>query len=388
VKILIINWRSIKDPLEGGAERATFEFSKRWIQKHKAEVVWLSPTYDYKIKSETIDGIKFEYIGLPLNRNVFWLLIVFPLFYFLVIYKYLTKFKGKVDIVIDQVHGIPYLTPLYVKEKIAVYIHEVAGEIWGIMYPLPIRILGQTIEKLIFNIYKIFKIHFIANSNSTYTDLVEKVGISNELIQIAPYGVTAPHTNFENLPHKEKDLTVVYLNRIVKMKGIERGLKVFAITVREFPNAKMWVIGKGENEFIEQLTNQVKDLGIEKNVEFIGFKDGHEKYNLLGRAHVLMNPSYLEGFGLVNIEANRMGTPAVVFNVRGCRDSVQNGINGLLAENDDLEAMAENIKKLYTSLDLRKTSWEYSNQFDWDIQAEIFYRKLEEIKNEKTDFKN
>jgi glycosyltransferase involved in cell wall biosynthesis len=388
VKILIINWRSIKDPLEGGAERATFEFSKRWIQKHNADVVWLSPTYDYKVKEETIDGIKFEYIGLPLNRNVFWLLIVFPLFYFLVIYKYLSKHRGNVDIVIDQVHGIPYLTPLYVKEKIAVYIHEVAGEIWGIMYPLPIRILGQTIEKIIFFIYKIFNINFIANSNSTFTDLVEKVGIKKELIQIAPYGVTAPHTKFETLPLKEKELTVVYLNRIVKMKGIERGLKVFAKVNKEIPNSKMWVIGKGEEEFISQLSKQVTELGLDNHVEFVGFKDGEEKYNMLGKAHVLMNPSYLEGFGLVNIEANRMGTPAVVFNVRGCRDSVQNGINGLLAENDDLEAMAENIKKLYTSLDLRKTSWEYSNQFDWDIQAEIFYKKLEEIKNEKTDFKN
>jgi len=35
MKILIINWRSLKDPLEGGAERATLEFAKRWVKKYK-----------------------------------------------------------------------------------------------------------------------------------------------------------------------------------------------------------------------------------------------------------------------------------------------------------------------------------------------------------------
>lgn len=385
MKILIINWRSIKDPLEGGAERATFEFAKRWINVHQAQVTWLSPTYDYNIKKETIEGVNFDYVGLPLSRNVLWLLIVFPIFYVSVIFKYLFKYKNNIDIVIDQVHGIPYLTPFYVKEKIVVYIHEVAGEIWGIMYPFPIRILGQLTEKIIFFIYKIFSINFVANSNSTYQDLIEKIGIKKENLQIIPYGVTAPKTNFEDLPKKEKELTVVYLNRIVKMKGIQRGINSFSLLVKEFPKAKLWIIGKGEADFISELKQQVKDLKIENNVKFLGFKDGAEKYELLGKAHVLMNPSYLEGFGLVNIEANRMGTPAAVFDVRGCRDSVQKNINGLLSEDNNLQDMADNIKILYNSKDLRRSSWEYSNQFDWDLQAEIFYKSLKKIKDEKNN---
>ncbi|HEX9007683.1 MAG TPA: hypothetical protein VF837_00280, partial [Patescibacteria group bacterium] len=120
MKILILNWRSIKDPLQGGAELATFEFAKRWTRDYQAEITWLSPVYDKNIKEETIDGIKFKYIGSSLNRNLFTLVISFPIFYFLVFWTYLTKFKNHVDVVIDQVHGIPYLTPLYVKEKIIV----------------------------------------------------------------------------------------------------------------------------------------------------------------------------------------------------------------------------------------------------------------------------
>lgn len=375
MRILIINWRSIKDPMEGGAERATFEFAKRWVKNHNAEVTWLSPTYDPKINQEIIEGIKFEYIGIPLSRNIFWLLISFPYFYFAVIFRYFKKFRGNVDVVIDQVHGIPYLTPLYVKEKIVVYIHEVAGEIWKIMYPFPINYLGIFAEKLIFWIYKIKKIKFITNP-STYKDLIEKLGIKKENIKIISYGVTAPHISFQDLPKKEKNLTVVYLNRIVKMKGIERGIKAFSLVTKKFPEAKLWIIGKGEPEYIKELKVLLKEKFIEDKVLFYGFLNENEKYELLGKAHVLINPSYLEGFGLVNIEANKMGTPAAVFDVKGCRDSVKNNINGLLSPDDDLNSMAENIISIYKNKNISKSSWEYSQRFDWDLLEKEFLEEL------------
>ena len=55
-------------------------------------------------------------------------------------------YKNNVDVVIDQVHGLPFLTPLYVKnKKIIMYIHEVAGEIWTKMYPFPIGTIGRMV---------------------------------------------------------------------------------------------------------------------------------------------------------------------------------------------------------------------------------------------------
>ena len=375
MRILILNWRSIKDPMEGGAERATFEFAKRWVKNQNAKVTWLSPCYDSKIKNENIEGVDFEYIGLPLSRNIFWLLLVFPLFYFSVIIKYLSKYKGKVDVVIDQVHGIPYLTPLYVKEKIIVYIHEVAGEIWKIMYPFPIGYIGQIFEKIIFWIYKNSNTHFICNT-STQTDLINKLQIKPEFIEVINYGVSAPNTKLAELPVKEKDLTIVYLNRIVKMKGIERGFEVFSKVIKKYPQAKLWILGRGEEQYIAHLKNLSEELKIDNSIKFFGFISEQEKFDLLGKAHVLLNPSFLEGWGLVNIEANRMGTPAVVFDVQGCRDSINNGVNGYLSPDNDLDSMVKNIIKIYEENDLRKSSWEHSKNFDWDQLSETFYEKI------------
>lgn len=383
MKILIINWRSLKDPLEGGAERATFEFAKRWVKKYKCEVFWLSPNYSKEIHEETIEGVKFDYIGLPLTRNVVRLLFVFPLFYIKVFFRYLLNYRGKIDIVIDQVHGIPFLTPFYVKEKKVVYMHEVAGEIWKIMYPFPIKSIGYFIEEILLKIYRLLKIKFIVNSESTENDLISKIGVSKENVKIIYYGVSAPKTEYLSLPKKEKNLQLVYLNRIVKMKGIERALRVFEIVSKKIPDSNFVVIGKGEDKYICEIKEFTKTLNVINRVKFVGFIEEGKKFELLGKSHLLINPSYLEGFGLVNIEANRMGTPAMVFNVRGCKDSVKDGISGKISPDEDIENMAENIIKNYQNEKLRKSSWEYSNKFDWDIQAKIFFEELERIVGHK-----
>jgi glycosyltransferase involved in cell wall biosynthesis len=362
--------------MEGGAERATFEFAKRWVKNQNAKVTWLSPCYDSNIKNETIEGIDFEYIGLPLSRNIFWLLIVFPLFYISVIYTYLTKYKGKIDVVIDQVHGIPYLTPLYVKEKIVVYIHEVAGEVWNIMYPFPINLIGLTFEKIIFSIYRKFKIQFVCNY-SAKQDLIEHFQINSNLIEVINYGVSAPKTILKEQPKKEEDLTLVYLNRIVKMKGIERGFLVFSKILAKYPKSKLWILGRGDESYIEYLKKYANELGIKDSIKFFGFITEAEKFNLLSRSHVLINPSYLEGWGLVNIEANRMGTPVVAFDVKGCRDSVVNGINGYLSPDGNIESMTEKIFKIFEEENLQESSWKYSNDFEWDSLEKEFFKQLE-----------
>lgn len=374
MRILILNWRSLKDPLEGGAERATFEFAKRWVKDFESEVHWIAPHYDISISEEIIDGVKFHYVGGPLNRNLFQLVYRFPLFYFGVVIKYFKLFRGHIDVVIDQVHGIPYLTPLYVKEKKVVYIHEVAGAIWHIMYPFPVVLLGRFCESVMFLVYRLFNVHFVANSPSTEADLLSKLKIEQKNISTVFYGVTAPV--LPEVPQKPEVFTMIYLNRLVKMKGIERGLKVFQLVKAHIPSARFQVVGRGEDGYVNFLKDYCSELGILDSVDFLGFIDGSEKFDLLGKAHVLINPSYLEGWGLVNIEANRMGTPVVAFNVRGCSDSVQHGVSGYLSDDDDLEGMASNILKLQNDTELCQKALEYSKQFDWDRQAKIFYEVL------------
>lgn len=370
-KILIINWRSLKDPLSGGAEVATMEHAKRWVNRHNAQVIWLSPKYDKKINRETVDGVHFEYIGMPLTRSIPQLLISFPLFYFLVFWTYARKYKGNIDVVIDEVHGIPYLTPLYVKEKIIVYIHEVAGEIWDLMYPFPINKIGHFLEKLVFMPYK--KKIFVA-SQAAAKDL-PSVGIPSSVVRSLDYGIVAPI--IKEIPKKNKQLTIVYLNRLVKMKGPERAIDIFKNIHQNDPKAILIFIGKGDEEYLHFLKNKVINLKLQKNIIFKGFVTQTEKFRILGQAHVLLNSSYKEGWGLCNIEANRMGTPVVAFKVTGNSESVIEGKSGYLFSENELSLLVGKIILLKNDINIRKTALTYSYKFDWDKLSDEFYEIID-----------
>ncbi len=409
--ILILNWRSIKDPLHGGAEVATIEHAKRWVENHNTKVIWISPPYidtnDRRKKNEKVDGVNFEYLGIPLKRdNVFQMIFAFPLFYFLVFFKYLTHYRKEIDVIIDQVHGLPYLTPLYSNKKIIVYVHEVAGDIWNKMYKFPINIIGKTLEKIVFLPYKWRNIAFVTVSEATKDDLI-KIGVKSKKIDIVHNGVSLEPVEYEtprakargflspitivdqlhprtkvrgfkfgdnkNIK-KPRELTIIYLNRLVKMKGIERALKVFSVILKKEPNAKLNIVGKGETDYVTHLRNLSKNLGTEKNIKFWGYVDEKTKISLLQNARVLINTSYKEGWGLVNIEANTQGTPAVVFNVAGNSESIKNGTNGYIVESE--KEMAEKILYIYKKNPLIKESIEYSKHFDWNKQSEEFYKVI------------
>jgi len=372
MNILIINWRSIKDPLKGGADLATFEIAERLVENYRANVSWIAPKYDKSVSQEKINGIDFIYLANPFQGRRLNLFCQFLKFYISVPLYYFSHFKGKIDVVIDQIHGLPYVTPLYVKEKVVAYIHEVAGPIWDYEFPFPINIVGKTLEKTILKLfYK--KTVFITVSPSTKRDLTD-LGLPEKNINIVFNGVSFPPN--ENA-QKDKDFIVVFLNRLVKMKGIERGLKAFSILKESLPTAKMWIIGTGKSAYQEKLKKICYDLNIADAVSFFGRPHDQEKYDLLSKAHVLINPSYKEGWGLVNIEANRCQTPVVAFNVKGNRDSVKQGVSGFLVKDNDLAAMAEAILKVKAQgPKLRQSALEYSRQFDWDKSAKEFYKIL------------
>src|SRR6185369_17247054 len=150
MKILMLNWRDPKNPKSGGAEVVTMEYAKRWIA-YGYEVTWFTSAFNNSNSEETIDGVKIIRRG-----NIITVYIFAVFFYF---------FSGtKFDLIIDQVHGLPFFAPLYSKVPVIVYIHEVAGEIWDYMYPFPINVVGKFLETFYLPLYK--NIPFWTNSPS------------------------------------------------------------------------------------------------------------------------------------------------------------------------------------------------------------------------------
>jgi glycosyltransferase involved in cell wall biosynthesis len=351
-KILILNWRCPKNPLSGGAEKVTLQHAKAWV-KEGHEVIWLAGGYKCGKRQENIDGVTIYRYGNPV---VIYLLAPF-IFYF--------KFKGEFDLIIDEIHGLPFFTPLWAwKTKKIAFICEVAHEIWDEMYRFPVNYLGKQIEKFYFYFYK--KIPFLTISQSTKDDLF-KMGIAPENIKIITPGLFLNPADY--VFDKEKQLTLLFISRLVKMKGIEISLRLFSRILDQIPDAKLWVVGKGNKKYVEELKKYAKKLKIDKQVIFRGFVNEPEKTILMQKAHFLIHTSIKEGFGLTVLEANSQGTPAMVFNSYGLKDIVQDGINGYRTTKGYTKEMTEKIISTYRDevnyLKLAKSSIAYSKKFNW-----------------------
>ncbi|MEK7550223.1 MAG: glycosyltransferase family 4 protein [Patescibacteria group bacterium] len=356
LKILIFSWRGLKHPLSGGAEIATFEHAKGWVKAGNKVTLFTSYFKNAK-ETEFIDGVEIIRKG----GDVFGVKIK-------AFYWYLFNKHPKYDLVVDEFHGIPFFTPIYVRTKKLALIHEVAKEVWWFNpWPRPLNyipgIIGTVFEPIMFNfLYK--NIPFMTVSESTKTDLVNW-GVPKENIKIVYNGVNPIKVDRNRQTRK----TAIFLGALAKDKGIEDALKAFSLINIKEAGWQFWVVGWGTKNYLTELKTISNKLNISEDIKFWGYVNDKKKFELLSGAHVFINPSIREGWGLVNIEANSVGTPAIGYLVSGIKDSVVNEKTGLLSPLGDFKSLAENAIKLCKD----SKSWErmsknaisWSKKFTW-----------------------
>jgi glycosyltransferase involved in cell wall biosynthesis len=355
MRILILNWRDIKHPLAGGAEISTHEHAKRWV-KAGHQVIQFSSLAKGEKSSEIIDGVQI------IRRGNHYTVHLHAFIY------YLRHLRGKIDFIVDEFHFIPFFTVLYTGVKKMAFIHETAGKIWFKNQIFPINLLGYILEPLFIKLYG--NTSFMTVSESTKNDLMH-FGISSKRINVIFNGIKTINSK----ESKGKDLTLIYLGRLAKDKGIEDVISVYYKIYQIYKNAKLWVVGKEENVgYLQKIKEKVKNLNISQQIVFYDYVSEKEKFELLKKAWIFINPSMKEGWGLTVIEAASQGTPTVAYNVPGLRDSIVNNETGLLAEDKTLEALAKKVNMLLSNRilynNLSKNALKWSKRFNWDESAE------------------
>jgi glycosyltransferase involved in cell wall biosynthesis len=108
------------------------------------------------------------------------------------------------------------------------------------------------------------------------------------------------------------------------------------------------IVGDVDHEKPDALTPDIaRSYEVADACVFAGVRrDMPELYALMD---VFVLPSHREGFPRSVMEASAMGVPCVVTDIRGCREAVEHGRNGLLVPLGDVPALAEAIVRLITS---------------------------------------
>lgn len=363
MKILIMCWRCIKNPAAGGSELYFHEIAKRWAVKgHK--VVWFSPMFPGALKKEKLDGIEIIRAG---NR-----ITVYPL----AMLNYFFKTERDFDVIIDVENGFPFFSPMYAKNKVVLHMHHLHKEVWFKEKRPPLSWVGYFLEmKAMPIVYRKNKI--IAVSKSSADELVEN-GIAKERPFVVNPGIE--FYKYKKLQRSKKPC-FLFLNRIKKYKGIDTFLK--AANELSDKNIDFLIVGS-DGDYADEMKKYMKKNKL-SNVKYLGKVSEKKKTELMQKAWAFVNPSFKEGWGIVNIEANYFGTPVIGSDVAGIRDSVIDKKTGLLFKYGDYKELADKILEITEDkkkLDLLgKEAKKWSKGFSWDNKAGEYMKCLEKITN-------
>ncbi|MCG3110133.1 Trehalose synthase [Metallosphaera sp. J1] len=120
----------------------------------------------------------------------------------------------------------------------------------------------------------------------------------------------------------------------------------------------------------------------ESNIQYLGRIPEEKKVELYQRAWVVLSTSFIEGWGMIVIEANACGTPVVGYARGSIPEIIQDGVNGFLVPYKDLDAMARRVEYLLDEGVMRefsRASYQTSLKYDWEKTAEQYYEKMREV---------
>ncbi len=358
MRVLVLNWRDMKNPRAGGAEVVTDN-----ILRGLADM-----GHDVTLFTSEFSGARtYEDVGYAriIRSGSVKTVYVHAFLYFL-------RHSSEFDFVIESVSAVPFFTPLYFNSRRTVIIpHHLVGRVIFKELGLPSAVPAFVAEKLIPYFYR--GSNFIAVSESVRKELIDS-GVDPRRISVCLFGT---HLLFvpARLP-KYRTPTVLALSRLKRYKRIDLILSAFK-RVLEKVNARLIVVGSGEES--QRLKQYAARLGINKAVRFVGHVSEKTKSELLSRSWVFATASEREGFGIGALEAEMSSTPVVAFNAGGLKEAVMNNYSGFIVDEGDEEKFAERLVSLLSNKRLMASMSHNAARYGTKFDSKRAIAKIDEL---------
>ena len=165
-------------------------------------------------------------------------------------------------------------------------------------------------------------------------------------------GVKVSKKIFKNKDKKEIP-TITLLGRMLKDKGVREFVAAAKLLNSKRLNGRFLLVGDTDtlNPSSLKKSTLIK-WNEEKIIEWMGWVNDTEK--ILKETDILCLPSYREGLPKALIEGAAMGLPIVTTNTVGCRDVVQDGVNGFLVPTKNIDQLANKIYELIINKKMRE----------------------------------
>lgn len=234
--------------------------------------------------------------------------------------------------------------------------------------------------------------HIIAPSYAVRDILVEKENVPPEKVTRIPYGQTSERfeavtqEKIENVRAEldmKRNLSLVCVSRLFHRKGHQYLFEAFANLMKNGLDATLYLVGEGN--YKETLEKLAKDLEIENNVKFLGWRD--DALVVIAASDIVVHPSLEDALSSAIIESLMLEKPIIATDISGVRDSLDDGKYGDIVAPADTESFRLALHKTIENLEAarikakagRKYLLEYMDAKRVADEYKLIYQNLLEV---------
>ncbi len=189
----------------------------------------------------------------------------------------------------------------------------------------------------------------------------------------------APVNQKDNHPFR-----FLFIARLLKDKGIYEYIEAIKIIKKEYKEVAFQILGALDSANKTAISKEELTEWIEEGlIDYLGVSDRVD--TIIAQANCVVLPSYREGTPRSLLEASSMEKPIVTTNVVGCKEVVDDGVNGYLCEVKNSQDLAQKLKKMLNLSEEERQIMgkrgreKMIREFDEQIVFDRYLRSIEEI---------
>jgi glycosyltransferase involved in cell wall biosynthesis len=243
--------------------------------------------------------------------------------------------SGEYDRIMCSTEGAMGLATLYLKQAFSVPAYFYIHTDWMTFAKKVLALDKENtdrVKRLLRAFYRLFDKLFVLNRDQQIWLTGKKMEISESAVCLTAHWADPCFYYRESVGNANSGInqpgnTLLFVGRLSKEKGVFELPAIYKNVIREFPETRLIIVGKGPAE--EELK------GLLPQASFLGWMDQENLASVYSSADLLILPSKFDTFSCVVIEALSCKLPVVAYATKGPKDILQDGINGFLVKNEE-----------------------------------------------------
>ncbi|MHB1644987.1 MAG: glycosyltransferase [Candidatus Acididesulfobacter diazotrophicus] len=379
-----------------GGDRIWIEFIRNWGKKLDITILECEESHNLAQKYCIADNINEIIVDKKFNRDIGSLLnlAIFNIkrsvkgIFYIIKYTYLIK---KSDYIYSASDFYPDFLPGFLSKLINKKIKWIAGYYLIAPFPFGKETPYKKKHKLKGLLYWLMQkpslfivrryADFIFVTSDSEAEKIKSRKKNLPKIIVVKGGVdiaqSNEYLNFKNvIPIKGRKYDACFVGRFHMQKGVLELIDIWNIVVKKKNNARLALIGDGILK--DEIEYKINKYQLNNNIEIMGFKDGHEKFDVFMNSKIILHPAIFDSGGMAMAEGMAFGLPGISFDLEALKSYYPRGVIKIPCF--DIEAFANAIidllenEKLYK--ELSKEAYEYAKTWDFKERANDIYKQV------------